>query len=71
MEWTPRALTSQVIPDAERAIEQTENQLNLLLGNGPGPIPRGRPLTGQQELPEVPAVLPSSLLERRPDIRAA
>jgi multidrug efflux system outer membrane protein len=62
---------SQTIPDTERLIEQTENQISLLLGNNPGPIPRGTPLTEQQDLPSVPAGLPSSLLERRPDIRSA
>ena len=62
---------SQTIPDTERAIQQTENQISLLLGNNPGPVTRGAPLAQQQELPAVPAGLPSSLLERRPDIRAA
>jgi multidrug efflux system outer membrane protein len=62
---------SETIPDTQRAIEQTENQISLLLGNNPGPITRGQPLTQQQELPAVPAGLPSSLLDRRPDIRAA
>ena len=62
---------SQTIPDTERAIEQTENQISLLLGNNPGTITRGAPLAQQQELPAVPAGLPSSLLERRPDIRSA
>jgi multidrug efflux system outer membrane protein len=62
---------SQTIPDTERLMAQTENQISLLLGDNPGPIPRGQSLTEQQELPAVPAGLPSSLLERRPDIRAA
>src|SRR5262249_56924414 len=62
---------SQTIPDTERAIEQIENRISLLLGNNPGPITRGRPLTEQEGLPSVPAGLPSALLERRPDIRAA
>jgi outer membrane protein, multidrug efflux system len=62
---------SQTIPDTERLIEQTENQISLLLGNNPASIPRGAPLSQQKELPDVPAGLPSSLLERRPDIRSA
>jgi multidrug efflux system outer membrane protein len=62
---------SQTIPDTERLIEQTENQISLLLGNNPSVISRGRPLAEQEELPAVPTGLPSSLLERRPDIRAA
>ena len=62
---------SQTIPDTERAIAQTENQISLLLGNNPGPITRGRPLTAQEGLPLVPVGLPSALLERRPDISAA
>jgi NodT family efflux transporter outer membrane factor (OMF) lipoprotein len=62
---------SQTIPDTERLIEQTENQINLLLGDNPASITRGKPLNEQEELPVVPAGLPSALLERRPDIRSA
>src|SRR5258708_23135113 len=62
---------SQTIPDTERAIEQTENLIRLLLGKNPGSISRGRPLSQQEGLPSVPAGLPSSLLDRRPDIRSA
>jgi len=62
---------AQVIPDIERLIEQTENQLRLLLGQPPDDVPRGNPLTAQAQPPVVPPGLPSSLLERRPDLRAA
>src|SRR5438876_7655447 len=61
---------SETIPDTERAITQTENQISLLLGNNPGSIPRGQSLTQQQELPAVPPGLPSSFLERRPELPA-
>ena len=60
-----------VIPDTERLIEQTENQIRLLLGQPSGDVPRGQPLTAQTPPPTVPPGLPSALLERRPDIRAA
>jgi multidrug efflux system outer membrane protein len=59
------------IPDIERQIAQQENQIKLLLGENPGDIARGRPLTAQPLPPTIPAGLPSSLLERRPDVREA
>ena len=62
---------SETIPTLEQHIEQTENQISLLLGKNPGEVARGRSLTEQELPPEVPAGLPSALLERRPDIRAA
>jgi multidrug efflux system outer membrane protein len=59
------------IASIERAQGQTENALSLLLGRNPGDIARGKALEDLKAPPEVPAGLPSSLLERRPDIRQA
>ena len=59
------------IPDLERRIEQQENFISILLGQNPGPIVRGKPLVEVTFSPTVPAGLPSSLLDRRPDIQSA
>ena len=59
------------IPDLERRIEQQENFISLLLGENPRSIARGRKLVDQPREVQVPPGLPSSLLERRPDIRQA
>jgi multidrug efflux system outer membrane protein len=55
----------------QQSIEQTENQLSLLLGRNPGAINRGLPLVDEPHLDEVPVGLPSAILERRPDVRQA
>jgi outer membrane protein, multidrug efflux system len=59
------------IPDLERQIGQEEDAISTLLGNYPGGIPRGHVLADQVLPPGVPPGMPSSLLERRPDIRQA
>jgi len=57
------------ITNIEKQIEQQENLISILLGENPEGVARGMELTAQPHPPEVPAGLPSSLLDRRPDIR--
>jgi outer membrane protein, multidrug efflux system len=56
------------VPDLERQIVAKENQIAALLGKDPVPVPRGALLADQNDLDVVPAGLPSTLLERRPDL---
>ncbi len=65
------ASTAANVPDIERQIALKENQISVLLGQNPGPIAHNAKLDDQVLPPEVPAGLPSALLERRPDIRQA
>ncbi len=65
------ANAAATIPRLESQIATTENQINVLLGRNPGPVPRGS-LTNLPAFPaEIPVGLPSSLLQRRPDILEA
>jgi multidrug efflux system outer membrane protein len=59
------------IATLERETEQQENFISVLVGSNPGPVARGRALTDQPHQPDVPAGLPSALIERRPDIQRA
>ena len=59
------------IPGLQEQIALQEDELSVLLGQNPGPLTRGTAGLEQQLPPQVPAGLPSALLERRPDIREA
>jgi len=59
------------IPEIERQIGLKENEINTLLGRNPGPVVRTSTLLAQEMPVEIPVGLPSSLLERRPDVRQA
>jgi outer membrane protein, multidrug efflux system len=62
---------SGAIPSIEKQIQQQENLISIFLGENPGDVARGLELTAEPHSPEIPPGLPSSLLERRPDIREA
>jgi len=66
-----RANATARVAELERQMVQKENELSVLLGKNPVAIVRGRSLTEQLVPPEVPAGLPSELLQRRPDILQA
>ena len=65
------AVASAAVAAAERQVAQTEHALSLLLGRNPGRITRGLPLEQQAVPPDIPAGLPSELLQRRPDVLAS
>ncbi|HTS01166.1 MAG TPA: efflux transporter outer membrane subunit [Thermoanaerobaculia bacterium] len=64
------AQTEIAVPQIEQAIFEQENLISLLLGRNPGPIARGKAI-GEMPAVEIPAGLPSALLERRPDVLEA
>lgn len=66
-----QATAGASIPELERQIALKENQISILLGKNPEPVSHAAKLLDQIVPPEIPAGLPSSLLERRPDILAA
>jgi outer membrane protein, multidrug efflux system len=59
------------IPELQRHIALKENEINVLLGRNPGPVARTSTLLAQEMPVEIPVGLPSTLLERRPDLREA
>jgi outer membrane protein, multidrug efflux system len=59
------------VPDIEMQISEKENQISILIGEKPGAIVRGARLSDEAQPPEVPAGIPSELLERRPDVLEA
>lgn len=65
------ATAAASIPELERQIALKENQMSVLLGNTPSPIPHTAKLLEQVVPPDIPVGLPSALLERRPDILTA
>jgi multidrug efflux system outer membrane protein len=65
------ARVEEVLSTFERRRSEREHDLAFLLGRFPGPLPRGKPLAELPVPPKIPAGLPSEMLERRPDIRAA
>ncbi len=65
------AVVAASIPELRRQIIETENALRVLTGQNPGNVIRGLPNVEQKFNAEIPVGLPSQLLLRRPDIRAA
>jgi multidrug efflux system outer membrane protein len=65
------AIAAAAVPQYARAVALLENALSILIGRNPGPVVRGVKLEEQTIPPDIPPGLPSTLLERRPDIMEA
>lgn len=65
------AKTETLVPDLERKITLKENEISYLTGDYPHQIKRAKDLKDIKTAESLPAGLPSTLLQRRPDIRAA
>jgi multidrug efflux system outer membrane protein len=65
------AIAEASVPVFRRQINLIENNISVLLGKSPGPIIRGRTNFDQPEPDTLPPGIPSTILERRPDVKQA
>jgi outer membrane protein, multidrug efflux system len=65
------AIAAATVPELERQIALKENQISVLVGKNPDTVETKAKLLAEIVPPEVPAGLPATLLERRPDVLAA
>jgi len=65
------AIAEATIPAIQRQITQLENIISILIGQAPGPIPRGKTNMELEVANELPVSIPSILLRNRPDVNQA
>ena len=65
------ASASALIPDLELRIAQKENQISVLAGDYPSRVARSKMDMNVRMPDSLPVGLPSTLLQRRPDVRQA
>lgn len=65
------ARTAAMIPDLRHKIKQKENEISFLTGGYPSSVERASVQNSLAPIPELHVGLPSDLIERRPDVRAA
>lgn len=63
------AIAEGTLQQVLRRITFLENSLNILIGQMPGPIPRGKWNYEQTVTTKIPIAFPSTLLENRPDVK--